>query len=233
MKIRRNWNIEFDEEQYIALQGEAFTPVLKNPSRMQTFRDALAEMSTVIQPAACWDVFPIEKFLHEKLVLANGTKLGGGPVTTVLGGAEQLIVAICTVGPGADRLIDIAQKQRSYFKAMILHDIAAWGVDIVRQQVCQMFETEAKANGLRVSAPLSPGESAWSVEEQAILFSLLDTEQIGVTLTPSMVMVPIKSLSLILGTGAQPMGVEGASNCDFCSIKDRCNYRHMRPLMPA
>ena len=233
MQVKRDWIIEFDEEQYIAFQGEVFVPVLKNPGWMQTFREAVAEMSAVIQPAACWDFFPIEKFLHEKLVLADGTRLGGGPVTTVMGGAEQLIVAVCTVGAGADRLIDISQKKKDYFKTMILHDVASWGVDLVRQQVCQMFEIEAKENGLRVSAPLSPGESVWSVEEQAILFSLLDTEQIEVTLTPSMIMVPLKSLSLIVGIGSQPMGVEGASNCDFCTIKERCNYRQMRLLMLA
>ena len=70
--------------------------------------------------------------------------------------------------------------------------------------------------------------SAWSVEEQAVMFSLLDTSEIGVSLSDSMIMSPIKSLSLIMGTGPDPMGVEGASNCDFCSIKEWCNYRHKR-----
>ena len=34
-----------------------------------------------------------------------------------------------------------------------------------------------------------------------------------------MVMSPIKSLSLIVGIGPGPLGVEGASNCDFCTIR--------------
>jgi hypothetical protein len=47
-------------------------------------------------------------------------------------------------------------------------------------------------------------------------------------------MTPIKSLSLIIGIGSQPMGIEGASNCDFCTIKERCSYRAKRgKVQPA
>jgi hypothetical protein len=41
-------------------------------------------------------------------------------------------------------------------------------------------------------------------------------------------MTPIKSLSLIIGIGSQPMGIEGASNCDFCTIQERFSYRAKR-----
>ena len=155
-------------------------------------------------------------------------RIGGGPVVSVVGGAEELIVAVCTVGPAADRLVKEAQQERQLFKAMLLSDLASWAVDMIRHQVCQWLEDTARAQGLRVSAPLSPGESVWSVADQAVIFSLLDAGQIGVSLSPSMVMSPIKSLSLIVGVGSQPMGVEGASNCDFCTIQERCNYRLMR-----
>jgi hypothetical protein len=236
METKRDWNITFDVAPYIAMHGESFAKLLQNSARQAVFDAALAEIKQAIEPAACWDRFPIQKILHDRLLLVNGRRIGGGPVTTVLGGAEALLAAVCTIGPKPDRLIEAAQKQRDLFKGMLLHDLAAWAVDLVRQQVCLWLETEAHRQGLRVSAPLSPGESAWSVKEQGIIFSLLDTGQIGVSLSPSMVMTPIKSLSLIMGIGAQPMGVEGASNCDFCSIKERCAYRRMRvnpPLTPA
>lgn len=229
MYIKNNWTITFDEEQFITFHGDSFARLLQNSTRRDTLRQAAAEMAEAVQPAACWDTFPIQKIMHEKLVLANGMRIGGGPVVPVIGGAEALMVAICTVGSAADRVIAAAQKQKELFKTMILNDLAAWAVDMVRQQLCLQFEAETRQQGLRVSAPLSPGESVWPIKEQAILFSLLDAGQIGVSLSPSMVMTPLKSLSMIMGFGAQPMGVEGASNCDFCSIKDRCNYRRLRP----
>ncbi|GIK43357.1 MAG: hypothetical protein BroJett011_71900 [Chloroflexota bacterium] len=229
MHIKHDWTINFDEEQFITFHGDSFARLLQNSTRRETLRQAVAEMTQAVKPAACWDTFPIQKIMHEKLVLANGVRIGGGPVVQVIGGAEELMVAICTVGPTADEVIAAAQKQKDLFRTMLLNDLAAWGVDMVRQQLCLQFETETRQQGLRVSAPLSPGESVWPIKEQAILFSLLDAGQIGVSLSPSMVMTPLKSLSMIMGFGAQPMGVEGASNCDFCSIKERCSYRRLRP----
>jgi len=229
MDIKYDWSISFDEKEYIALMGDSFGRLLQNPSKLDTFQGALKEMEEAIEPAACWDRFPIQKFLHDKLVLANGVRIGGGPVVPVVGGAEELIVAVCTVGPAADRLIERAQRAKQLFKALVLNDVAAWAVDMVRQQLCRCFEEEAMEQGYHISAPLSPGESVWSVQDQAVIFSLLDAAQIGVSLSPSMVMSPIKSLSLILGVGSRPVGVEGASNCDFCTIKERCAYQRLRP----
>jgi hypothetical protein len=65
-----------------------------------------------------------------------------------------------------------------------------------------------------------------------VIFSLLDTGPIGVALSESMVMSPIKSLSLIVGIGPGPLGVEGASNCDFCTIRERCAHRRLRMTTP-
>ncbi len=229
MHIKRDWSITFDEEEYMALMGASFGRLLKNPGKLDTFHAALKDIEEAIEPVACWDRFPIQKFLHEKLVLANGVRIGGGPVVSVIGGAEELIVAVCTVGAAVDRLIEEAQQARQLFRALLLNDMAAWAVDMVRQKLCRGFEDDAREGEFHVSAPLSPGESVWSVEDQAVIFSLLDASQIQVSLSPSMVMSPIKSLSLILGVGSQPLGVEGASNCDFCTIKERCAYHRPRP----
>ncbi|GAB4526381.1 MAG: hypothetical protein Kow0063_00570 [Anaerolineae bacterium] len=229
MYVKRDWSISIDEKEYIAQMSDSFARLLQTPAKIDTFQSAVKEVKEAIEPAACWDRFPIQKFLHDKLVLANGVRLGGGPVVSVMGGAEELIVAVCTIGPAADRLIEEAQKTRQLFRALVLNDLAAWAVDIVRQQLCRCFEEEAKEQGLHISAPLSPGESAWSVQDQAVIFSLLDAGQINVSLSPSMVMSPVKSLSLILGVGSRAVGIEGASNCDFCTIKERCAYQHLRP----
>jgi hypothetical protein len=228
MRVKRNWTIHLDEDKYLAMQSGSFGKILANPERLNTFRQAIADVEQVVQPVACWDFFPIEKVLHEQLVLADGIRIGGGPVVQVIGGAAELIVAVCTVGPVVDRLIEAAQKERRLFRTMVLHELGAWAVDQVRQEWCRLLEEELQVKGLRVSAPLSPGESVWSVKDQATIFSLLDTSEIGVSLSDTMIMSPIKSLSLIMGTGPDPMGVEGANNCDFCSIKEWCSYRHKR-----
>ena len=228
MPIKQDFSISFDEREYIKLHGESFERLLRSPARQAVFEEMLQEIKEIIQPAAVWERFPIKELKHERVVLANGLKLGGGPVVTVIGGAEELVVAVCTIGPEADRRIASQQQIKDLFRALLLDELASWAVDMVRQELCRWLEEDLQRQGLRASAPLSPGESVWSVKDQRIIFNLLDTGPIGVSLSDSMIMYPLKSLSLILGTGRQPMGVEGASHCDFCSLKDRCNYRHLR-----
>ncbi len=144
MYIKRDWSISVDEKEYMALMGDSFGRLLKNPGKLDTFQAALKEIEESIEPVACWDRFPIQKFLHDKLVLANGVRIGGGPVVSVVGGAEELIVAVCSVGSAVDRLIEEAQQARQLFKALVLNDMAAWAVDMVRQQLCLWLEGEAK-----------------------------------------------------------------------------------------
>ena len=226
--IKRDWPIRLDPEVYINLQGASFAALLQQPKRKQMWEMALAEALDLIEPAAAWDAFPIKRVLHERLELTDGTKVGGGPVTTVVGGAEELVIGVVTVGPKISQRILELRDEKQMFAAMLYDDIGSWAVDQVRQQLCRLIEADAKAQGLRSSASLSPGESDWSVKEQGVLFGLLDTSGIGVSLTPSMIMQPLKSLSLIIGRGRNPLGVEDASNCDFCSIKDRCAHRKRR-----
>ena len=228
-QTRQDFDIHFDEGEYLRFHGESFARLLASPGRKASFQEALAEIGESMQPAAVWDCLPVKEFLHEKVVLANGVRLGGGPVVEVVRGAEELIVAVCTLGAETDRRIAGYQKNREIFKALVLDELASWALDMTRQQLCRELEALLAEEGKRASAPLSPGESTWSIKDQRVLFQLVDAAAIGVSLSPSMVMRPLKSLSLVLGAGRNPMGVEGATNCDFCTMKERCAYRRRRP----
>lgn len=228
MHIQRDWHIEFSEEQYAAQAGGNLARLMTRPSVRADWEAALEDARELIEPAAVWDSFPIREFRHERLVLANGTKIGGGPVATVVAGATDLVVGVCTVGSAISQRISEQLYGEQRLRAMFLDDLGSWAVDQVRQQLCRQIEDDAASRRLHASASLSPGESEWSVAEQAVIFSLLDARKIGVTLNESMVMSPVKSLSLIVGTGPNALGVEGASNCDFCTIRERCNYRRLR-----
>lgn len=233
MQIRTDWTVALDEEEYLCAQPESFRQLLDNPGLQRAFREALAEVQAVVEPRAGWDRFPIREIRHDRLVVADGIKIGGGPVVSVMGRASELVVAVCTIGDGADRVVSTAQKAREFFKAMVLHEMTSWAVGLLRQDLCRHLERTLRAEGLNVSAALSPGESVWSVKDQMVIFSLLDAGQIGVTLTPSMMMQPRASLSLIMGAGRERVGMADVSNCEFCTMRDRCRYRHHIGVEPV
>ncbi len=224
MHITHDFTLAFDMDEYVSFHGQQYARLLARPAVREEVESVFAEVGGVVQPAACWDVFPIEGFVHDRVRLAGGATLGGGPVVEVVCGAEALALAVVTVGPAVDERIRQLSLEGQRFQALVLDELASWAVDQVRQQLYARMSDDFKARGWRTSTFLSPGESAWSVREQRVLFKLLDAGQIGVSLNDSYVMTPLKSLSLMCGAGSQPLGVEGLTNCDFCSIKDRCTF---------
>jgi hypothetical protein len=230
MQIRRDFAITLDEDTFIQMYGERGAALFSSPERRATLREALAEAREALAPAAAWDRFAIAGLRHERVALAQGALIGGGPVAQVVRGAEELVVAVCTAGGEIDARVAAWQGRGEMFRAMLLDELGSWAVDVARQELCLWLDDAFAAQGWRTSTPLSPGESEWSVADQAVIFDLLDAGQIGVTLNEGLVMVPTKSLSLIMGVGRQPMGAEGKSNCDFCSMKERCRYREHRAV---
>jgi hypothetical protein len=64
----------------------------------------------------------------------------------------------------------------------------------------------------------------WSVDEgQPVIFDILSEINNIVELTPSFLMRPRKSLSMLVGVGAE-LGEKG-STCDYCALQGTCKYR--------
>ena len=110
---------------------------------------------------------------------------------------------------------------------LALEGLAAAAAEALGEAACRRFEEIARAEGLQTSIPLNPGMIGWPLEEgQAQIFSLVDASEIGVTLGPSSLMQPLKSLSLVIGLG-RDLDVAGQS-CDFCSMHETCRYKDRR-----
>jgi hypothetical protein len=61
--------------------------------------------------------------------------------------------------------------------------------------------------------------------EQWNLFGLVNTQEIGVSLTSSGIMVPRKSVSMVIGIGPQMATWTQVEVCARCSLRKTCPYR--------
>jgi len=222
--VTSDFQLAFDEDAFLKLHG----PGLERPVLRSRLARLLDEAGALAAPAACYRAYAVERVLHERLELAGGTRIGSGPVASVVAGAEELYVALCTIGPALDGRIREYQARGQHFEMLMLDEIGSWAVDQVRQQLYERVHVELAERGWRTSSPLSPGESVWPIREQRIIFKLLDAAQLGIALGSSYLMSPMKSLSVVFGAGSEPMGVEGLTNCDFCTIQDHCRYAAAR-----
>jgi hypothetical protein len=87
------------------------------------------------------------------------------------------------------------------------------------------IEERAAAEGRKITNHYSPGYCGWNVAEQQRLFALLPPGFCGVRLTPSSLMVPIKSISGVIGLG--PEVRKRDYECNVCEVED-CIYRNAR-----
>jgi hypothetical protein len=76
MEITHDFTLAFDMDEYISFRGEQYARLLARPGVQEQVAQVFAEVGDVVQPAACYDVFPIEAYLHDRVRLANGATLG-------------------------------------------------------------------------------------------------------------------------------------------------------------
>ena len=71
----------------------------------------------------------------------------------------------------------------------------------------------------------SPGYCGWHVAQQQMLFPLFDSHTCGVQLTDSSLMIPIKSVSGIMGVGREVRKLD--YTCGLCTF-EKCYKRKKR-----
>lgn len=83
--------------------------------------------------------------------------------------------------------------------------------------ITQKIADEVSKKGLFITNSYSPGYCGWHVREQKQLFSLLPEQPCGIKLNDSCLMHPVKSVSGMVGIGAEIKMTPYA--CDICGLK--------------
>jgi len=112
-------------------------------------------------------------------------------------------------------------------RAYIVDAIASETVEQVAGWLENKIADHAQERAWKITNRYSPGYCGWSVEEQHKFFSLLPDGFCGISLTPSALMIPIKSVSGVIGLG--PEVNRGAYQCSICDLKD-CFRRTDEPV---
>ncbi len=162
---------------------------------------------------------------------SNGLNIGGvffstdKIVTGQLKKAERAAVFLASLGRGMElwskELLSSGDIVLGYLVDAVASVTAENVTDILHDHIGKRM-SEA---GLHITNRYSPGYCLWQVSEQHRLFSLLPEDFLGVTLTESSLMQPIKSVSGIIGIGTNVKYRE--YTCDKCGVKD-CTYRAIR-----
>lgn len=141
-----------------------------------------------------------------------------GPIIAgQLAGAERYAVFLATLGTEFDAW-QRALFARDPFRGFVANAIGGVAVEATVDRLETVVVEEARTVAASVTNRVSPGYCGWSVADQHRLFRVFPEGFLGVRLTASALMVPIKSVSGLIGIG---QGVERHEYpCGVCTVDD-------------
>ena len=138
--------------------------------------------------------------------------------------AGYIAVFICSAGEKFTALTRKYNSDGDYLKGYIVDVFGSLIAEKTADFLQRTLQKKVEAKGLHITNRYSPGYCNWNLSGQKKLFELLPSNACDITLTDSMLMIPIKSVSGIIGIGKTVKKQEYA--CAVCSDKD-CPYRNI------
>ncbi|MEY8437265.1 vitamin B12 dependent-methionine synthase activation domain-containing protein [Atopobiaceae bacterium 24-176] len=171
----------------------------------------MARAAAEVRPRWVWRVCPVEPAENGVAVLSTELVLSGRSMEVLLDGAAAVALMAVTCGPGPDA-VAVRDADRDPVGALIFD---ACAVDLVEQgaDACnRVVDAWAAASGLVPTRRYSPGYGDLPLAVQPALLDALDARRrLGVSLTDSLLMVPMKSVTAVVGlvpAPARPPGEE-------------------------
>ena len=224
METIKEWDLKISVDQ--VLRGQGADPEAmrrRRPEIVQAAEWALQEGLPLLQPSVLQRDLEVDEMRHERLKLKGAGSLSGRLISQHLAGAERVTVFLCTVGPQLEAVASEVLRSEPLL-GLALDGVGTAAIEALASSAAARLEQQAHARGWQASIPLSPGMVGWPVDPgQMEVFNLIDASSIGVHLTSSLMMVPTKSLTQVLGFGKE-MSFQGRT-CDFCSLKETCRYQ--------
>jgi hypothetical protein len=231
MPILDKWTISPTVDEVLRAQGADPDAIRSlRPAFIKSTEMAISIGVHLLHPVVLFEKYPVNKFVHDRLELTAGllnhTKpyLSGPLIGQHLAQAKIVILMVCTIGRELDEVVSSVFKSDPKL-GLALDGVGSAAVEMLAIQACNYFEAYAREDGYKTSMPLNPGMVGWDLSQgQLQIFTLLNGEEIHVSLTEACMMIPNKSLSMVLGLG-NDLSAAGSS-CDYCSLKGVCRYQN-------
>ena len=161
------------------------------------------------------------KSVNDNLVDTGDTiVLKSYKVARLLERCEKVAFFACTIGNYLEDLSTYLADGGLVLQATVLDAIGSGTAEKMAVWVEQSIREDAGREGLVSSYRFSPGYCDWDVSQQEIVFRALGNEAAGIALNDSMLMVPQKSVSGIIGIGRPGKDIEKYNPCITCWQKD-------------
>lgn len=183
--------------------------------------ECISEIYSALQCRACYDRFKIS-VTSDGILNLGFAETDSSALKKNLRGCDEIIVFTATIGFEVDRII------QKYSLLSPAHAVAAQAAGAAAIEkwcdiLCDRFKQRFIPKNLYLRPRFSPGYGDLPLGLQYDIIRILDcTRKIGVSLTDSLMMLPGKSVSAIIGISSTDLGCR--SGCEICN-NIKCEFR--------
>ena len=180
-----------------------------------------------IQPQIGFRVWPVVGRGKEWLDLRGGTRISLRTLSHYLPSATHVAAGVCTIGDAVEKHVSEGFAASDRLRAVMLDEIGTLALFRLSDQLEELMQAEAAQHGLEASGVLNPGEDGFEISQQAAVVELAGGLNFGVLQTTTGMLVPRKSLSMVVGFGARMPKWSRGEHCARCGARERCPHRQL------
>lgn len=207
-----NWNpqsLSMDRNKILYFLGYRPEKMKVNPKINNYIDEELARALNLISPKGSFKILSVKLFKN----------------IDMFEDASRVAFAIVTIGDKLESTAKELLNKGEATRAAILDAVGSISVETTASLLNEEIDNLAEGQGYKTTRRFSPGSGDWSVEGQEVIFKHLDKacKELGVFLTSSKIMVPVKSISFVVKLGTSTMK-EINKGCDSCNLKYNCPF---------
>jgi len=181
----------------------------------------IRRLSSFVSPRIVFSVRSVRSVDRKGIQLSDGMYLRSGKLGRALCSSEQLVCFVGTLGGEIDDHVSRLTERGRLSEAYVVDALGSACVENTVERFQAAMDEQVRELGLATTVRFSPGYCDWSLREQMTLFRMVDNKAIGVSLSPSALMNPRKSVSGVFGLGADVSASRVRSNpCLICEKRD-------------
>ena len=203
--------------------------------KVLTYDDLQITLADVYEQMGYHDAEPDEATQRETLAIVNDVRRWlrpqfcffvlreqpafdmGNIILRQLRCSEAYMLFVCTAGIEYEEFQQRLKTEGDMVRVFIADAMGAVIAEKCADEMENCLQLSIDKLGWKHTNRFSPGYCGWQVSEQQKLFPLFDGHACGITLTESSLMVPIKSVSGIIGLGREVRRLD--YTCELCDFK--------------
>jgi hypothetical protein len=160
----------------------------------------IAEGIALCHPAGCWLRLNIVERNAASVTLENGDMLNSASLAELLASSQALLLTASTVGCGIVEASAAAAVAGEGVKALVYDAVGSEMADEAIGWIHSYVDQQLKRSSEKLTRRrFSPGYGDLGLENQKIIYDLLNLDKLGIRLNESLTMVPEKSVTAISG----------------------------------